>query len=171
MAVFRVDPARSRIWIEANSSLHPIHTESDGLEGSFEADLLEGGQLDPAVAPRANLQLAVQRLSSGNPFYDRELQRRTEARKFPSISGQLTSMRPAGEDGRYLVAGDVTFRGATTSVEDTMTFSAPDDRTVCLDGEHTFDIRDFGMQPPRILTLRVHPEVTVRVAIVASRED
>ena len=31
-------------------------------------------------------------------------------------------------------------------------------------------IRDFGMEPPRILMLRVEPEVVVRVEIVAVRE-
>jgi hypothetical protein len=39
-----------------------------------------------------------------------------------------------------------------------------------LEGRSTFDIRDFGMDPPRILMLRVHPEVAVRVEIVAERE-
>ena len=38
-------------------------------------------------------------------------------------------------------------------------------------GESTFDIRDFGMEPPRILMLKVQPEVGVRVEIVAERED
>jgi polyisoprenoid-binding protein YceI len=170
VTVFRIDPGRSRIWIDGKSSLHPIHTETDGLEGSFEANLLDGTRLDPTVAPKANLQLAVRLLSSGNPLLDRELQRRTEARKFPTISGLLTSMRQVHGDGVYLVAGELTFRGATKSVEGTMVLSSPDDRTVCLDGEHSFDIRDFGMQPPHILTLRVYPEVSVRVAIVATRE-
>ncbi len=45
-----------------------------------------------------------------------------------------------------------------------------DDSTLQLEGESTFDIRDFGMEPPRILLLRVHPEVKVRVAIVATKE-
>jgi hypothetical protein len=39
-----------------------------------------------------------------------------------------------------------------------------------LDGEKVFDIREFGMEPPRILMLKVYPEVTVRVSIVADRE-
>ena len=34
-----------------------------------------------------------------------------------------------------------------------------------------FDIRDFGMEPPRILMLKVQPEVTVRVEIVAEKES
>ena len=32
---------------------------------------------------------------------------------------------------------------------------------------HIFDIRDFGMEPPKILTFRVYPEVEVSVDIVA----
>ena len=51
-----------------------------------------------------------------------------------------------------------------------MTIAQLDDGTLQLDGSSTFDIRDFGMEPPRILMLKVHPEVTVRVAIVATRE-
>ncbi|HEY2429754.1 MAG TPA: hypothetical protein VGI06_12540 [Acidimicrobiales bacterium] len=43
-----------------------------------------------------------------------------------------------------------------------------DDHTVRLSGERTFDVREFGMEPPRILTLRVHPDVVVKVEIVAT---
>ena len=32
-----------------------------------------------------------------------------------------------------------------------------------------FDIREFGMEPPRILMLKVEPEVTVRVEILPRR--
>ena len=39
------------------------------------------------------------------------------------------------------------------------------DGTVILAGEKTFDVRDFGMEPPRILLLRVEPHVSVKVAI------
>ena len=48
-----------------------------------------------------------------------------------------------------------------------MSFAMADEHTVTLAGERTFDIRHFGMEPPRILTLRVYPEVTVRIEIVA----
>jgi hypothetical protein len=64
----------------------------------------------------------------------------------------------------------VTFRGVTRRYEDEMTVRRLDERTVALEGASSFDIRDFGMQPPRILLLRVEPEVTVRVEIVAVEE-
>ena len=34
-------------------------------------------------------------------------------------------------------------------------------------GESTFDVRDFGMEPPRILMLKVQPDVVVAVEIIA----
>ena len=122
-----------------------------------------------ATAPAGKLSLPVARLSSGNPLEDRELRKRIDARRFPSIDGVLTGMA-AGDDGRYRVSGDLTFRGVVRHCEDEMTVEVVDDDTIRLDGESTFDIRDFGMEPPRILMLRVHPEVVVRVEIVAVKE-
>ena len=79
-------------------------------------------------------------------------------------------MKADGTDGRFTVAGDVAFRGVTRSYEDGMSVSRIDPETIQLDGQATFDIRDFGMEPPRILLLRVEPDVTVRVEIVATKE-
>ena len=62
------------------------------------------------------------------------------------------------------------FRGVVRRCEDDMSITVVDDRTLRLEGESRFDIRDFGMQPPRILMLRVEPDVAVRVEIVAERE-
>ncbi|MGH9064412.1 MAG: YceI family protein [Acidimicrobiales bacterium] len=167
MARFAISPERSSVWIDARSSLHPVHSESKGLEGFFEAEVQGGGHLDLTVAPRAHLEMPVRLLSSGNALYDREMQRRIEARRFPAITGELSEMKDSGGDGRYAVRGDVTFKGVTRSFEDDMTLSTPDEATLCLEGEHVFDIRDFGMEPPKIMMLKVYPDVSVRVRIVA----
>jgi len=164
---FDIDPSRSRVWIDARSSLHPIHSETTGLEGWFEADLLGGGRLNPAVTPRGELELPVEHLSSGNPLYDREMRRRIDARRYPSITGRLTVMKEGAAEHSYTVGGDISFRGVNRSYEDEMTLVVLDDDTIQLAGERTFDIREFGMEPPKILTLRVHPDVKVRVVIVA----
>jgi hypothetical protein len=34
-----------------------------------------------------------------------------------------------------------------------------------------FDMRDFQLDPPRLLMLKVHPQVRVRGRLVAVRED
>jgi polyisoprenoid-binding protein YceI len=169
VARFRIVPALSRVWIEARSTLHPIRTETSGLEGWVDFEVGKGGRLDLAADPGAHLEFRVDRLTSGNPFEDRELRRRIDARRFPTISGDLTAVEATGEDGRYRVAGDLTFRGVTRPYEDEMTVEATAG-TVTLTGKKTFDVRDFGMEPPRILLLRVEPHVSVKVTITAEKE-
>lgn len=171
MARYRIVPGRSKVWIEARSTLHPIHTETDGLEGWLELELGTDGDVDLAVAPRAHLELRVDRLSSGNPLEDRELRRRVDARRHPLIEGDLTVMRATADAGRYRIEGDLTFKGVTRRYEDEMTLEAMDGTMVVLAGERTFDVRDFGVEPPRILLLKVEPDVTVKVAILAEKES
>jgi len=170
LARYDIVPERSQVWIEASSNVHPIHTRTDGLEGFVDLDVEDGGRLNLAAGPKGQLSLPVARLSSGNSWEDRELQRRIDGRRFRTIDGQLTTMRATGSDGRYLVRGDVTFRGVTNTYEEEITVAELDERTLRMDGRTTFDIRDFGMEPPRVLMLKVHPQVEVRVAIVARKE-
>lgn len=169
MARYRIAPDRSRVWIEARSTLHPIHTETSGLEGWLDLVVRDGGRVDLDVPPSAHLELKVDQLSSGNPFEDRELRRRIDARRYPTIAGDLTVMRETDEAGHYRVVGDLTFMGVTRRYEDDMTLEAADGETVVLAGQKMFDVRDFGLEPPRILLLKVEPDVTVRVAIVAEK--
>ena len=168
MARYRIVPGRSRVWIEARSTLHPIRAETDGLQGWLDVEVRRSGQVDLRVTPSGHLELAVAQLSSGNALEDRELRRRIDARRFPTIVGDLTVMAETGEDGRYRVEGDVTFKGVTRRYEDEMTVEALDGRLV-LTGEKTFDVREFGLEPPRILLLKVEPDVRVKVEIVAEK--
>jgi hypothetical protein len=171
VARFRIVPERSKVFISARSSLHPIDTRTDGLEGFVDVGVLGGGRLDLTGRTKGKVSLPVERMSSGNPLEDRELRRRIDARRYPTIDGELTGMRATGRDGRYLVRGEVTFKGATRGYEEEMEVAHDGDGILQLSGESTFDIRDFGMEPPRILMLKVQPEVGVRVEIVAEQEE
>ncbi len=167
MTRYEIHPDRSEVRIEARSSIHPIEAVTHGLEGFFEAELDEGGLLDLSVPPTGRLELPVDRLTSGNPLYDREMKRRIDARRHRTIGGELTAMKPAAESGRYLVGGVVTFRGVTRHFEDEMSLSVLDENGIGLEGSHVFDIRDFDMEPPKIMMLKVYPDVAVSVKIVA----
>ncbi len=170
MARFRIVPDKSAVVIQASSSLHPIHTRTTGLVGFLEVDVRDG-VIDTAADPRGELSLRVDRLSSGNRLEDSELQRRIDARRHPTIDGRLVHMSKASGDGRYRVAGDVAFHGVTRRCEDELVITPIDDRTLRVEGESSFDIRDFGMDPPRIFMLRVHPDVKVRIEVIAEKED
>lgn len=171
MAKYRIVPARSQVWIDARSSVHPIHSVADGLEGYVELDPDATGHVDMSREPTGKLSFAVSRLSSGNRMEDRELQKRVDIRKYPSIDGVLVGLASSGSDGTYRVSGDLSFRGVTKRCEDDMTVRFIDAKTVTLAGQHVFDIRDFGMEPPRMLMLKVEPDVVVRIEIFAEKED
>jgi polyisoprenoid-binding protein YceI len=168
MAQYTIVPERSRVWVDARSSLHPIHSTADGLDGFVDLDA--DGDAVVGEHPTAQLSFPVNRLSSGNRLEDRELHKRIDARRYPTITGVLTGVVPVADDGRFLVRGDLTLRGVTRSVEDYMTLTVVDERTIRLAGESTFDVRDFAMEPPRILMLHVEPDVKVRVEIFAEKE-
>ena len=164
MAIFRIDPNRSKVWIEARSSMHPIHGEAEGLEGSIEADMAEG-RIDVSGVPRIQIELPVVNLQSGKKLEDAEMMRRIDARRFPKITGETTEVKENG-GGRYRLRGDLTFHGVTRQVEGQVTISAPDEHSLVIEGEQVFDIRDFGVQPPKILKLQVHPEVKIGLRLV-----
>jgi polyisoprenoid-binding protein YceI len=170
VARYRIDPERSTVSIDARSSLHPIHSTTNGLEGYVDLELEPDGTVDLTAKPAGQLSLPVSRLSSGNRMEDRELQKRIDARRYPTISGVLQQMEGAGGNGSYRVSGEVTFRGVSRPHEDEMTIHAVDDHTIELAGTSRFDVREFGMAPPRILMLKVEPDVDIRVDIVAIKE-
>jgi hypothetical protein len=169
VARYEIVPDRSTVWIDATSSVHPIHSEVRGVTGHVELEFGPDGDVDLRAVPTGRMELLVEKMSSGNPLNDREMRRRVEARRFPSIVGEMTGMEAAADGrGGYTVRGNVTFKGVTKAYEDCMRVAAREDLVV-LEGEHRFDVRDFGMEPPRILMLKVHPEVAVRVEITAKR--
>ena len=116
------------------------------------------------------VSLPVSRLSSGNRMEDRELQKRIESRRYPTIDGVLERMERLGDVASTTSPATSSFRGVQRPHQDKMTIEQLDDQTIHLAGKSQFDIREFGMEPPRVLLLKVYPEVDVRVEIVAAKE-
>jgi polyisoprenoid-binding protein YceI len=162
---FTFDPDRSCVWVNAHSSVHPINTQARGLAGWVDVALLSDGHLDLDAPISGQLEVSVDRLSSGNQLYDRELRRRIDARRYPLIVGQITGVRLTGIPNRYQVAGDLSFHGEVRSFEHEMTIEVRDGPSIELNGQKVFDIREFAMKPPSMLMLRVYPEVEVRVEL------
>jgi polyisoprenoid-binding protein YceI len=167
---YRIAPERSYVWIDARSNVHPIHSATDGLEGFVDVTFTSDGSVDVAAPVAGTLSLTVDHLSSGNRLEDRELQRRIDARRYPKIEGTLDKIAPSEEAQSYLVGGDIAFRGVSRHHEDVMRITSEDEQTISLAGKSSFDIREFGMEPPRILLLKVEPEVEIRVEIFATEE-
>jgi polyisoprenoid-binding protein YceI len=170
VARYLIAPERSHVWIDARSNVHPIHSSTDGLEGYVELDLEAEGGVDLSKMPTGKLSLSVDKLTSGNRLEDRELHKRIDSRRHPTIDGVLDEIVRNGDGGSYQVSGDITFRGVSRRHQDQMRIRSIDDTTIQLDGSSRFDIREFGMEPPRMLMLKVEPEVDIRIEIFAVKE-
>ena len=116
------------------------------------------------------LELAVERLTSGNQLYDRELRRRIDARRYPDHrrpGHRHRRRRLAPRLRRSRVRSPSTARRGRSS---TGCRSRLHEDGVSLTGEDVFDIREFGMKPPSMLMVRVYPEISVRVELHGDRD-
>lgn len=163
MSRFVVDPDASQVWIEGSSSMHPIHATATGVSGWVELSR-SGDGIAPDPCLGGEIRVAVDKLHSGNALVDRETRRRIYAKRHPEIIGTVTTADRVGTD-RLAVTGDVSFRGEVRPVSGEIDVSAEGDRLV-FEGTQTFDVRNWGLQPPRVALLRVHPEVRVRIRLV-----
>lgn len=163
---FRLDGDASQVAIHATSSVHPIEAVAGGIAGTVELAVADG-RPDLGQPAGASISLPVNRINARNTVYDTELRRRLDARRHPAITGELTGAEASG--GVYLLTGDLTLRGVTRSVTVEAAVTLDGDERLEASWEQTIDIRDFGLKPPRVLMLRVHPEVRVTVSVVATR--
>jgi len=167
MPRYRIVPDRSEVLIDARSNVHPIHQRARGVEGFVELELGADGTVDGGRLA-GEITLATDRLVGSNPLETRELRRRIDAARFPEITGRLDRLRPTGTAGVHLASGVVTFRGVSCPAEEQLTVTVDPDGALHVEGAHEFDIRDFGMDPPRVLVMRVEPFVHVRIDVVAA---
>jgi hypothetical protein len=151
------------------STMHDVHAESREVTGSIEGELDESGAPRFEVAHLARLRVPVESMHSGNRLQDMGMRRRLEPRRYPVIDVAVDGPWQVDGGSSCRAAFRVTAHGRTQSFEEDFLMRLEEGRLV-LEGEHTFDMRDFDISPPRLLALRVQPAVTVRARIVADRE-
>ncbi|MCL1692120.1 MAG: YceI family protein [Actinomycetia bacterium] len=151
-----IDDTRASVTFVATSSVHPIRTHgtaSGWLEAALDdAGFARGGDL------RGRLEVPVADLSSGNPLVDREMRRRVDTTTHPLIVAEIESTEETGGDTAK-ITGIIRFLGVETLVEGELNLvSGPR-----LTGVGDFDVRWWGLEPPRLFMLRVDPIVTVEI--------
>jgi len=165
-ARFELVPERSAVLIEARSTVGPISFGALGITGWVEADVA-GGDVAAGQTPAAWAQIPVTGLRSGNRLYDAELLRRIDAPRFPYVVLDLDDCTPVGVGGRFRLRGAATLHGVTRPLEGTVVAHLTDDGALVVSGEQAVDIRDFAIDSPTVLMLRIYPDVTVRLQLEA----
>lgn len=154
--------ADSKVEIDASSSVHPIHGDIPGIRGEATVDVADGA-LDVGTTASGFIEADVDALRSGNKVEDFELRRRVDARKFPTMRYEVRGV--TGGPDRFKVTGTLTFHGVTRELVEECS-ARLDDGALHVEAEHTFDIRDFEVKPPKLGPLQVHPEVKITLHLV-----
>jgi polyisoprenoid-binding protein YceI len=161
------------VTITARSTLHDVHARTSDLAGWLDA-VLSAGALDVVLdVSAAYLELPTKSVTGENPLLTREIAKRLEPGRHPLVHAEVTEVAaPAG--GRYPVRGELVLHGERQAVSGSATMQPVGTGrpgTLRVDGQVTLDIRRFGLRPPRLLGMRVRPEVEVRLGILATPES
>ncbi|MDX6288190.1 MAG: hypothetical protein QOG53_3675 [Frankiales bacterium] len=167
MPRFRISASESVVVVGARTSLHPF-AGAGPVSGHFEAEL-NGGGIDLTRPSGGIVRVDVKDLHSEAVHLDREMLRRLQADRYPLITGVLRAITEVTH-GRYLMEGELTLHGRTCSVEGEAAVNVQGDGRLHFDGVMELDIREFGIDPPKLLILKVDPVLEVGLTFVADAD-
>ena len=121
VARYQIVPERSRVWIDARSSVHPIHSTTDGLEGFIDVETQADDGLDLSVEPGRQAVPAGRPPVVGQPAGGPRVAQAHRRPALPDHRRRAHRIERVGDDGRYNVSGDLAFRGVVRRCEDEMT--------------------------------------------------
>ena len=169
MPRYTIEAEASILRVEVRTTLHPLVATGGDLQGFLDVGLADGALRTPARTP-GRLEVVVDRLRTGNALIDRETARRVDVRRHPRIVADLEQIEAGARAGEYRLRGHVAFHGVTRPAEGVAVAKVVDDGgRLRLTGTQEFDVREFALEPPRLLVLRLHPEVRVSVDLSARR--
>ena len=166
---WRIVPEKSYVWIDGASTLHPIRATAAGLTGTFELGIDDAGAVsDSAVG--GHIEIAVDRLASGNVLVDRETRRRIDARRHPTITGDIDHGTVV-DASTLEIEGTIAFRGERVVVAGELDLREVTSSRLVLVGAAIFDVRWWGLEPPKLGPLKVDPDVQVTIEVTLERAE
>ena len=170
MPRFQVNTAKSTVQVGLRVNLHPSHINANALSGYIECEVDEQGKplLDQPYT--AVLTLPVDAIKSGNGIQDREMRRRFDASRYPTITATVTHGERLEGEGKYRAAAQLTMHGQTREISGDVQLDV-EGTTMTVDGRQVINVKDFGIDPPRLIILKVEPDVDLQVHIVAERQS
>jgi hypothetical protein len=158
--------AESYLEIRAHSTLpNPIRGRATGVTGTIVANV-ENGVLVLDPMPSMRVTIPINKLVSGNEFQDREVRKLISTPQSPNIVAELRHAAPGNRPGVYVMQGAITMKGSRQEYEAEVAIGVMGNR-ITFDGAQKMDIRKFGIQPPRILTIQIYPDFDVTMHLVA----
>ncbi len=162
---FAVDPDRSALLLQSRSNIGAVQFGTREVTGYLDIALNTGG-VATDQAPVAKLEVGLAELTSGNALYDDELRQRLDVRRFPVATVELQQAHALPDD-TYRVGGLVTLHGISAQLQGSVKLAVAHSGELTVTGEQVVDIRDFDIDVPSVLMLRIYPDVKVALHLVA----
>jgi polyisoprenoid-binding protein YceI len=154
----------SVVELNANSSVHPIHGEVRNLRGEANVDV-EDGKVVAGPGTTAWIEADTESLLTGKKLEDMALRKQIDTKNYPTVRYELQGAE--GGPDSFKITGSFTFHGVTRQFVEECRASV-DGNKLRVEGEHTFNIEDFGVKPFKILTMKIYPEVQLLVHLVGT---
>ena len=170
MPRYSVDTGQSQVEIGLRVNLHPSHIVATGIRGEVECELDGEGRPRLDRPFTAELKLPVESISSGIALQDRLMRGRFDSSRYPNITASVVSGEAiSADEGRYRATAKLTMHGQTREVsgEVRLHFNGG---TMTADAPATINMKDFGIDPPRLIMLKVEPDVDISAHIVAEQQ-
>ena len=151
-----IDATTGSVTFTATSSIHPIRTRGSA-SGWFEGASDDSGFVANS-AMRGHLEVPLSGLSSGNPLIDNEMRRRVDTANHPLIVCAIETTEDTDESTAS-ITGTISFLDVEVLVEGELELLAGPR----LSGVGEFDVRWWGLEPPKLFMMRVDPIVTVEI--------
>jgi len=169
MPRFRIDTDKSTVNVGLRVNLHPSHITANALTGHIDCELDGEGRPRLDAPYSATISLPLDAITSGNGLQDREMRRRFDAKRYPSITARVTKGEALSKAGRYRAVARLSMHGQTRDIAGEVKLRVKG-TTMTVDGRQVINVKDFGIDPPRLIILRMEPEVDVSVHIVAEEQ-
>jgi polyisoprenoid-binding protein YceI len=165
--LFRLDPAESRVWFNADARLHSFRGETQQLTGRFTLQ-----QLAPPQLTDAAVTINAASLDTGHPERDADMRQDfLEVERFPTIEfrvDKLLTPQPVANTASWdlVLQGKLTVHGITRDVKVPTTVSIADER-VTARGRIYMDMQEYNIRVPRLFLVPMKSEVLVGFEVVA----
>ncbi len=112
--------------------------------------------------------MSLRELTSGNSLYDTELKRRIDARRYPEATLRLEQVaRAAADSNPFELSGRIELHAVERPLAGVVTIERLERDMMVIRGQQTLDIREFELDVPTTLALKISPEVSVEMHLEA----
>jgi polyisoprenoid-binding protein YceI len=158
VAQYKLDAANSQMTIDGTSTIHDWTETVEQFNGAVNATV-NGNQLTQISS--STLTIKVASIKSGKSGMDDNTYKALKSKKHPNITYKLASVNITGNTAT--LTGSLTIAGVTKTVKFKTNYTITNG-VIKFTGAHTFNMTDFGIDPPTAVmgTIKTGDEVTVK---------